>query len=204
MSMLRRLAILTVLALEPSVVRADPPTAYPPGLPAGAYVLDSRRANLVLKLPPVVGGAPASLRLTGLEGGFSYDPARWRATQVTIRADPRSVEEPDTAVGRLAVSLFEPDRYPTIEFRSATLSAGADGRGQLAGALTFHGVTRPLTLDVAFDGVSGDPAGEVRTRFSGRGRINRSDFGITIGHPFVGNDVELAFDIDFVRGPTPR
>lgn len=202
--MLRQLAILTVLTLAPCFAQADPAAGYPPGLPAGDYVLDVRRANLVLKLPPLVGGAPTSLRLTGLEGGFSYDPTRWRATQVTIRADPRSVEEPDTAVGRLAVSLFEADKYPTIEFRSETLSAGADGRGQLAGALTFHGVTRPLTLDVAFDGVSGDRAAEVRTRFSGRGRINRSDFGITAGRPFVGDDVELAFDIDFVRGPTPR
>ncbi|MGH6910791.1 MAG: hypothetical protein ACREEG_11435, partial [Phenylobacterium sp.] len=68
--MLRPLSIAIVLVLAPGIVRADPPA-----LPAGDYVLDARRANLVLKLPPLLGGAPTDLRLTRLEGGFTYDPA---------------------------------------------------------------------------------------------------------------------------------
>ena len=39
----------------------------------------------------------------------------------------------------------------------------------------------------------------VHMGFSGTGRIKRSDFKVTGGRPFAGDDVDLIFDVEFVR-----
>ena len=76
----------------------------------------------------------------------------------------------------------------------------AEGQGQLTGDLTFHGVTKPVTLDVVFNGAGPGILGVgTRMGFSGTGRIKRSDFKVTGGRPFAGDDVDLIFDVEFVR-----
>ncbi|WP_296459402.1 YceI family protein [Phenylobacterium sp.] len=76
----------------------------------------------------------------------------------------------------------------------------ADGKGRLTGDLNFHGVTRPVTLDVAFNGYGpGFPVSGPRMGFSGAGRFKRSDFGVNGGRPFAGDDVDLIFEVEFVK-----
>jgi polyisoprenoid-binding protein YceI len=189
------MASLLLLALARPAAGAG--AAGPAGVPAGEYDLDPRRGSLVLKLPAMIGVRP-TLRLTQLGGSFRYDPATWQSTVVTLRADPRAMDASSPSVGRLAAKLIEPAAYPTILFRSTSLTASEDGRAKLAGTLLFHGVTRPLVLDVDFEGAAAS-ALDVRVKFSGRGSISRSAFGITAGRPFVGDTVDLVFDLDFVR-----
>lgn len=190
------IALLCVLALSRPARGAD--GGDPTAVPAGDYVLDPGQASLVLKLPGFIGLARPTLRLRQVEGSFRYDPGAWQATRVTLQADPRAMDASDTVIGRAAAKLIEPDRYPTIVFRSTSLTPTKAGRAKLAGTLLFHGVTQPLVLDVDFDGVAASGAG-VQVRFSGRGRISRSAFGITAGRPFVGDTVDLIFDLDFIR-----
>jgi polyisoprenoid-binding protein YceI len=171
--------------------------------PAGDYLLDSRAASLVVDLPRVAGFRPPVLRLTKLEGRFHYDPANWEATNVTISADPRSIDASSGPVARTAEMLFEPDKFPIIRFTSTSLSWVEHDRGEVVGDLTFHGVTNPVTLEVALQDFNRVPsATEVRLRFSGRGKVKRSEFGISEGLPLVGDTVDLVFEVDFVKQPS--
>jgi polyisoprenoid-binding protein YceI len=139
------------------------------------------------------------MRFTGLSGIFTYDPADWRNTQVVIRVDPKSVETND-GFSKTVASYFEPDKYPVIEFASTTLAPSAEGRGQLTGYLTLHGVTKPVTLNVVLNSVGpGLLGGGARMSFSGAGRIKRSRFNVTGGWPWAGDNVDLQFDVQFVR-----
>ena len=141
------------------------------------------------------------MRLTKLEGQLHYDPLRPQAASVTVSADARSIQTARNPTGRYATTLFEPAKYPTITFTSTTLTW--DGkRGEAIGDLTFHGVTRPTTLSVVLVDSRRDASGtDERVRFSGRGRLKRTDFGITEGGPFVGDTVSLTFDLEFVKPP---
>jgi len=70
--------------------------------------------------------------------------------------------------------------------------------GKVAGALTFHGVTKPVVLDVAFNGVgAGLAPGSTRTGFSATTTIKRTDFGVSKYAPLVGDDVTLAIEVEF-------
>lgn len=168
---------------------------------AGDYVLDGRSAGLVIRLTGIVGFPAPAMRLTKLEGRLHYDPVRPAAASVTVSADPRSIQTSRSPVARYAKGLFEPEKFPTITFTSTTLTWNGV-RGEATGDLTFHGVTRPMTLSVALADSHGDGQGaEERVRFSGHGRLKRTDFGISEGRPFVGDTVGLSFDLEFVKRP---
>ena len=142
-------------------------------------MLDKRHASLTVKIVHM-GFSHYTLRFDGLDGGFTYDPANWQATKVTFTVDPKSVDTNDPAFNKQIAGYFEADKYPAITFVSTGLQGGADGKGTLTGDLTFHGVTKPVTLDVTFDGAGHGitPLG-TRLGFSGSAQIKRSDFGVS-------------------------
>lgn len=185
--------LIAVLALAPFALpaRAAPDVAQ---AVAGTYRLDPARSDLTARASILGGLYRYPLTFRGLGGRLEHDPSNLPGSAVTITVDPRSVEAPDDAGARVAMALFAPDRFPTIDFRSRTYRPGQEGRGVLTGDLTLHGVTRPLVLEVTLQGV-----GDGRLRFAGRGKVRRSDHGMTSGRLVAGDDVELVFDVEFVR-----
>jgi polyisoprenoid-binding protein YceI len=180
---------------------ANPSTTDPAKVPAGTYALDKKHASLTAKIVHM-GFSHYTLRLDSLDGSFTYDPANWQATKATITVDPKSVDTHDSAFDKQIAGYFEADKYPTITFVSTGLQAGADGKGTMTGDLTFHGVTKPVTLDVTFDG-AGHGIGPLGTRlgFSGSTQIKRSDFGLNsvILNQFTSDEVDLAFEVEFEK-----
>ena len=71
-----------------------------------------------------------------------------------------------------------------------------------AGDLTFHGVTRPVTLDVTFHGAGSNPMSKAYTvGFDARGSLKRSDFGVSKYVPLVGDTVDLTISAPFEKTP---
>jgi polyisoprenoid-binding protein YceI len=191
-------AVIVSFALA-CVAHADPASQDPAKAPAGAYALDNRHASLIVKVPHMGGFSRYTMRFTKLDGGFTYDPADWAATKVTITVDPKSLDSEDTSFNKQIVSWFEPEKYPAITFASTGIQAEGP-RGTVTGDLTFHGVTRPVTLDVVFNGSGPGLLGAgTRMGFSGTGRIKRSDFGVTNARQWAGDDIDLIFEVEFVK-----
>jgi len=179
---------------------AEPTSKDPAKAPAGDYQLDPRHAGLVVKVAHLGGFSRYTMRFNALSGGFSYDPANWQATKVTISIDPKSIDSEIPSFNKEIAGFFEPDKYPAIIFTSTAVSGGADGKGTVTGDLTFHGVTKPVTLDVTFNGSGPGMLGAgARLGFSGTGQIKRSDFGVNNVRQFAGDEVDLAFEIEFVK-----
>lgn len=199
--MFRPALIAFALALlATGAAAADPTSRDPAKVPAGEYALDPKHASLVIRVPHMGGFSRYTMRFNKLTGSFAYDPASWQATKVVISVDPRSIDSEDNGFNRTIAGYFEPEKYPVILFSSTGLVADAEGKGQLTGDLTFHGVTKPVTLDVAFNGVGPGLLGAgTRMGFSGTGKIKRSEFGVTQARPFAGDVVDLEFEVEFVK-----
>ena len=61
----------------------------------------------------------------------------------------------------------------------------------------MHGVTKPVTLDVTFNGGGMNPLANVaELGFSARGSIKRSDFGISQYIPMVGDEVAISIETE--------
>jgi polyisoprenoid-binding protein YceI len=180
---------------------ANPISTDPSAAPKGDYVLDKRHASLLVKVPHMGGFSRFTMRFDRLDGGFAYDPATWTATRMTITVDPTSINTglPDFDKTIAGSSYFDSARYPAITFVSSKVE-GANGKGTVSGDLTFHGVTRPVVLDVTFNGVGPGMLGAgTRMGFSGTTHIKRSDFGVTTMSQFAGDDLDLAFEVEFVK-----
>jgi polyisoprenoid-binding protein YceI len=181
-------------------VLANPQTRDPAKVPAGSYVLDKRHASLVARIPHLGGFSRYTLRFTGLDGAFTYDPANWQATKLTFTVDPRSVDTGDPAFNKDIAGYLGADKYPPITFTSTAVTADESGQGEVTGDLNFHGVTKPVTLKATFNGVGPGLLGAgTRMGFSGATRIKRSDFGATAVSQWAGDDVDLEFEVEFTK-----
>ncbi|RAK64298.1 YceI family protein [Phenylobacterium kunshanense] len=189
-NLIRPLAILAALLLAlPARSAPDPVQA-----PAGVYRLDPSASRLTARASLFGGLYHYPLRFTVLDGRLDHEPADLAGSPVWITVDPRSLDAPDKTGVRAALALFEPDRYPTIAFRSRAYRPGRDGRGVLSGDLTLHGVSRPLTLDVIL--TTAEPR---RLAFTGKGKVRRSEHGMTSARLVTGDVIDLTFDVEFVR-----
>ena len=189
---------LSLMAAAPAF--AEPTSQDPAKAPAGTYELDPRHASLVVKIPHLGGFSRYTMRFNSLTGGFTYDPANWQATKVTISIDPKSIDTKEPAFSKQVAGFFDPDKYPAILFTSTAVTGGTDGKGTVTGDLNFHGVTKPVTLDVVFNGSGPGMLGAgTRMGFSGTTQIKRSEFNLNAMKQFAGDDVDLSFEIEFVK-----
>lgn len=100
--------------------------------------------------------------------------------------------------------FFDVTQYPTMTFESTGIEED-DGSYKLHGDLTLRGVTKPVTFDVEFEGVTGDPWGGTRAGFSATTTINRKDWGVEWNAPLetggvmVGDKVQIEVDVQMVK-----
>jgi polyisoprenoid-binding protein YceI len=106
--------------------------------------------------------------------------------------------------------FFDVARFPSIGFRSRRVEGDhRDGQFRLIGDLTIRDVTREVTLDVSAEGRLHDPWGAERAGFSARGKIDRTDFGLTwnqaleTGGVVVGNEVKITAEVELIREAKP-
>jgi polyisoprenoid-binding protein YceI len=159
-----------------------------PGLVAGTWTIDPVHSE--------VGFSVRHLMVSKVKGTFKTFEGNITIgenpldSRVAVTIDASSVDTRDeTRDNHLRSSdFFEVTEHPQITFASTGVEA-ARGGYVVSGDLTIHGVTRPVRLDLEFNGVSGDPWGGTRVGFSATTEISRSDFGITFNMPLDGGGV---------------
>lgn len=98
-------------------------------------------------------------------------------------------------------NFFDVATFPTATFTSTAVTKNANGL-TVAGNLTLHGVTQPVTLNV--EGPNGPVTGmggKQHSGFSATTTISRTAFGIAPKMPagMVGDAVKLSIDLDVVK-----
>ncbi|MGJ7603558.1 YceI family protein [Variovorax sp. LT1R20] len=90
------------------------------------------------------------------------------------------------------------EQFPLIAFDFAAPLSLARNSFQVTGTLALHGVTRDVTFDVNFVGAGMNPAKQVYTiGFDIRGRIRRSEYGVTTALPMIGDELSLIISAAF-------
>jgi polyisoprenoid-binding protein YceI len=101
--------------------------------------------------------------------------------------------------------FFEAEKFPAIAFVGKKIVGDAFGDFQIIGDLTIRGVTKEIALDVTFEGRAKDPWGNSRLGYTAKGKINRSEFGLTwnqaleTGGVMVSDEVKISIEASFVR-----
>jgi polyisoprenoid-binding protein YceI len=170
----------------------------------GTYTLD--------KTHTVVAFVARHLMVTKIRGTFgefegtivvAEDPTE-SSVQAIIRTDSVSTGEAQRDAHLRSGDFFEQDKYPTMTFSSTAVRPAGDGKWQVSGDLSIKDVTRPVVLDLEFNGATSDPWGGVRLGFSAATDIDRTEFGVTWntaldgGGVVVGNRVRIEIEAEAV------
>jgi polyisoprenoid-binding protein YceI len=198
-------ALLLTSAVVPHAVAADGAARAakitdPAAVPAGSYRLDKNHSS-VTGMIDRQGLSRYAFRFQKIDASFTYDPANPEAAKVEVVLDPLSLDSNSPPIdGHLRSNEFlDPMKFPEIKFVSTAIRRTGGNKGTMTGNLSFIGFTRPVTLDVTFNGAM---AGRRTTMgFSATGVIKISDFG-PVGVMFekehmLGDDVPIAIEVLF-------
>ena len=172
---------------------------------AGTYGLDASHSE--------VGFAVRHLMVSKVRGRFSdfagtigigEDPLD---SSVAVTIQMASVDTRDEQRdGHLrSGDFFDVEAWPTMTYQSRSVGQAGKARYIVEGDLTIKGVTRPVPLELTFEGGGTDPWGGVRLGFSARAEIDREAFGLSwnqaleTGGVVVGKKVSIEIDAQAVR-----
>jgi polyisoprenoid-binding protein YceI len=102
-----------------------------------------------------------------------------------------------------SADFFDAAKYGTLSFKSTSFKKVSDKNYEVTGDLTFHGVTKSVTLNATFNGSIVNPMSKKNTAgFKVTGTIKRSDFNIGANFPatMVSDEVALEANTEFVKG----
>ncbi|WP_300393253.1 YceI family protein [Henriciella sp.] len=176
--------------------------ATPETLRAGAYELDQAHAALVFRIGHM-GFSDFVGRFDSFDASLDFDADNPESARLEAIIDMTSLSLPDEdfAATLMGSQWFDADTWPQAVFRSTNVTVTGETTGKVTGDLTLHGETRPVTLDVTFNGGARDALrGAYVTGFSASTSIKRSDFGISRYIGAVSDTVDLLIDVEFLQG----
>ncbi|MFE2989803.1 YceI family protein [Streptomyces sp. NPDC059262] len=152
--------------------------------------------------------------VTNVKGSFTQssgtlhldgsDPSKSTASiEVTMNSIDTGSADRDTHLK--SSDFFKADEFPTMTFRSTSAESLGGDDYRMTGDLTILGTTKPLTIDLEFNGSATDPFGNERVGFEGKSEILRSEWGLTwnaaleTGGVLVSDKIKLTFDISAIK-----
>ncbi|MEV6732409.1 MULTISPECIES: YceI family protein [unclassified Streptomyces] len=172
----------------------------------GDYVIDAAHSS--------IGFTVRHAMVTNVRGSFTdyagtlqldgSDPARSAASlEVKVASVDTGIADRD---GHLrSGDFFDTEAFPLMTFRSTQAAQLGGDKYRITGELTIKDVTRPLSIDLEFNGSATDVYGNERVGFEGSAEILRSDWGLTwnaaleAGGVMVSDKVKLTFDISAIK-----
>jgi polyisoprenoid-binding protein YceI len=170
------------------------------------WALDPTHSELLFKVK--------HLMITNVKGEFrtfsaAIDGEDFTSAPVTVKIDTESVfTNNNDRDGHLkSPDFFDAAQYPSITFTSKSFKKVDDDEYTLTGDLTIKDITKEVSLAVTYGGVNKDPWGNQKAGFSVKGKINRTDFGLTwnaaleTGGVLVSEEVKIDAEVQFVQQP---
>jgi len=101
-----------------------------------------------------------------------------------------------------SVDFFDVEKYPTMEFKSTSITSKGNNLYELKGNLTLLGTSKPVTLELQYRGtILNSQSNKQTAGFSARGTIDRRDFNLGSGFPppMISNEVRIKVDGEFTK-----
>ncbi|MFM9890703.1 MAG: YceI family protein [Rickettsiales bacterium] len=180
-------------------VMPTPPSTDLSTLKSGLYTLDASHTSVLFNLSHL-GYSNYFGRFNTVSGTLQFDARAPENSKLNITIDMNSI---DTNSAKLESALkgaqwFDTGNFPTATFVSTAVEPTSATTGKVTGNLTLHGMTRPVVLDVTFNGGGQNPMMAVDALgFSATTTIQRSQFGVTQFLPMVGDTTALTISTEF-------
>jgi len=138
----------------------------------------------------VRGLVPVTAGTLVLDG--SNVPTSVAATLNAAGLDTKSADRDSDLRG---AEWFETAKYPTMSFVSTRIEGTNPNAFTIAGNLTMHGVTKPVTLAAKFEGRMVDARGRAHVAYSATTTVDRRDFNLNYGKTIPGGGLVAGYDV---------
>ena len=138
----------------------------------------------------VRGLVPVTAGTLVLDG--SNVPTSVAATLNAAGLDTKSADRDSDLRG---AEWFETAKYPTMAFVSTRIEGTNPNAFTIAGNLTMHGVTKPVTLAAKFEGRMVDARGRAHVAYSATTTVDRRDFNLNYGKTIPGGGLVAGYDV---------
>jgi polyisoprenoid-binding protein YceI len=140
------------------------------------------------------------------DGSVEHTKADWSDAKINFTVDVNSINTDNEYRDKHLKSddFFNAEKYPAMKFTSTSFKPSGNNKYELKGNLTIRDITKPVTFDVKFGGISTgskiDKAG-----FKATTTINRFDYNLKwdkateTGGLVVGKDVEISVRVELDR-----
>ncbi len=170
---------------------------------AGTYELDVAHTKILFKVGHL-GISTVTGQFKDFTGSFTLDPDNLTTLQGSVTIQTASIDTENTERDEHLRSpdFFDAEKYPESRFVITKVENVGEGKLEVHGELTLHGVTKPVVLNAKFGGALKDPWGNHRAAFTATTTINRKDFGVIWnkvldnGGFLVGEEVEIMIEAE--------
>ncbi len=140
-------------------------------------------------------------------GTVALNAAQPEQTTVDITIETASINTRDEKRDEHLRSpeFLDAAQYSTLHFKSTNVEVLDKKHAKLHGDLTIRGVTKPVVVDVEYNGSAKSPWGTTSYGFSGSAKINREDWGLNwnaaleTGGWLVGKEVQIDIELELVQ-----
>jgi polyisoprenoid-binding protein YceI len=198
------LAVGATLCITVPFVPALPAAAQTSlNVPAATYTIDPKHTQIVFGVKHM-GLSTFFGRFGYATGSLIFDPAAPEKSALSAQIDMNNLTTHwDELDQQLKASVFHIDKFPNATFVATQSVKTGPNTGTVTGNLTIAGVTKPVTLNVTFNGGRNSPIPlqPYRIGFDATGTLRRSDFGLNhaIWSGMVGDEVTLWIECELEK-----
>jgi polyisoprenoid-binding protein YceI len=177
------------------------------GLARGAdvYTVDPVHSSVSFKIRHIV--ARTGGEFNSFSGTITQDFNDLDQSGVEFHIQVASIDtrEPDRDKHLRSAEFFDAEKYPEINFVSHKITKASNNQFAVAGTLTMHGVSRPVTLTVTYLGEARGPFGATRAGWELETTLDRKEWGISWnktldnGGLILGDEVTISIDLEVIK-----
>lgn len=151
-----------------------------------------------------------NLMIAEIEGSLVLKEARlttpnkdYTDASIYILADVNTIDTDNDARDEHLRSpdFFDATKYPNLTFQSTIFKKVGENKYEVTGDLTFHGITKSVTMDVTATDAIRPYDSKAVVGFKAKGVIKRSDFDISSSTPeaILSDEVQVKGNVIFVK-----
>jgi len=166
-----------------------------------AYEFDKSHANLSFSYNHL-GYSTTEGRFGNWDGTLLIDKDEPSRSSIEFTIDITSLDTffDDRDTHFLSADFFDAGKYPTATFKSTKVEKTGENQLQVTGDLTIKDITKPVTLEVNVTAFGEHPmAKKEAAGFSISTVVKRSDYGMDMYVPYVGDEVTVTFHAETLK-----
>ena len=173
------------------------------------FVVDKNHSSATFKVRHMMANVVGQFRDFNADVNIDRANPDKSSVEFTIQATSIDTGSENRDKHLRSADFFDVEKFPTITFKSTSITPKANNAFDVAGDLTMHGVTKRVTLPVTFLGFGKTSRGE-KAGFEIETTLNRKDYGVVWnrnldeGGFLLGDDVKVTINLEMdKKAPAP-